>query len=282
MKQEVYADLYFLVNASMDLLCLMISAALLHRKVVRWRALVGAALGGAYAVAILLIGLDGIAGVAADIAAAFVICAAAFAEKKVGFGALLQVTAVDALTSALLGGIMTAMFSWHNKLALPLESLQGDGLSVWMFAVLAAVAGILTVRGGKFFGRSGKTRSVTLEAELFGKRVTMRAMVDSGNLLRDPISGKSVIVAEKELFRGILPDAFFRDGGRGWIPDHATAVKVRLIPTQTATGAGMLTAFLPDSLTIVEGSSRIPSDFLIAAADLGPHAQGFDALVPAD
>ena len=55
MDREVYADLYFLVNASMDLLCMMITAAVLHRRAVRWRALLGAAIGGVYAVAALVI-----------------------------------------------------------------------------------------------------------------------------------------------------------------------------------------------------------------------------------
>ena len=282
MGQEVYADLYFLVNASMDLLCLMITSALLHRRAVRWRALLGAAFGGVYAVAELLLGWNGVPGVAADIIAAFCICAAVFAGKRTALGGLLQVTAVYALTSVLMGGIMTALFSWLNRLNLPLESLQGDGLSAWMFAVLAAVAGILTVRGGRFFGRSQKTKSVTLEATLFGKTVTLRAMVDSGNLLRDPVSGKSVIVVEQEKLRGVLPAAFYIGKGKGWIPDHETARKVRLIPTQTATGTGLLTAFLPERLLVTDRRGTALSDYLLAPVELGGRAQGFDELIPLD
>lgn len=282
MGQEVYADLYFLVNASMDLLCLIVTCTLLHRRTVRWRALLGAVLGGAYAVAALLLGWNGVPGVAADIIAAFCICALAFAGRRMSFGGILQATAVYALTSVLMGGVMTALFSWLNRLELPLESLQGDGLSAWMFALLAAVAGILTVRGGRFFGRSQKTKSVILEATLFGKTVVLRAMVDSGNLLRDPVSGRSVIVVEQEKLRGVLPAAFYIEKGRGWIPDCEAARKVRLIPTQTATGTGLLTAFLPDRLLITDCRGTALSDYLLAPAELGGRAQGFDALIPSD
>ena len=50
MVQEVYVDLYFLINTCMNFLTLMISATLLHRKVSRWRAWIAAAIGGLWAV----------------------------------------------------------------------------------------------------------------------------------------------------------------------------------------------------------------------------------------
>ena len=278
---EVYADLYFLVNASMDLLCLLITSTLLHRRTRRWRALLGAALGGVYAVAALVLEMGGAWGLLCDAAAALAVCGAVFAGRGSRPSALLQAAAVFALTSVLMGGVMTALFAWLNRLQLPLESLQGDGLSVWMFALLAAVSGVLTLRGGRFLGRSRRTRSVTLLVTLFGKTVSLRAMVDSGNLLRDPVSGRSVIVVEREKLRPVLPPAFFREGRR-WIPDHDTARRVRLIPAQTATGPGMLTAFLPEALTVTDRHGSLPSDYLLAPVELGGRAQGFDALIPAD
>ena len=53
MEQEVYVDLYFLINTCMNLLTLMISASLLHRKVKRGRAWLAAAAGGLWAVVAL-------------------------------------------------------------------------------------------------------------------------------------------------------------------------------------------------------------------------------------
>ena len=277
--QEVYADLYFLVNACMDLLCLMISAAVLHRRILRRRAILGSILGGVYAVAALLLWIGGIFGLMLDLLAAVAIAAAVFWEKGMRVGILLRISAAFALISALLGGIMTALYAGINRLELPFEALQGEGLSVWMFAVLAAVSGILSLRGGRFLGRSHRAKSVTLEVEMMGRCVTLRAMVDSGNLLRDPMSGRSVIVAEREKLREILPNGL---EGDAWMRDAELARRVRLIPARTATGEGMLRAILPDRLTVTDGRERYSSGDLLAPAELGDRAQGFDALISPD
>ncbi len=280
MEIEVYADLYFLVNASMDLLCLMMTAALLHRSIRRWRTILAAGIGGGYALAALLLGIDGVPGLVCDLAAVTVLCAVAFFERGMRVWRLLQCAAVDALVSMLLGGVMTALFAWLNRLNLPLEALRGDGISVWLFALIAVVSGLLTLSGGRFLGRAGKTESVTLEATLFGKRLMLRALVDSGNLLRDPVSGKSVIVVERKRLEEVLSYDLLT--GDGWMGDPAIAGRIRLIPTQTATGTGMLRAIRPDRLRLTDQNGTESVDYLLAAADLGDRARGFDALIGKD
>lgn len=278
MQQEVYADLYILVNTGMDLLCLMITAVLTHRKILRRRAILGAVFGGAYALAALLSGASGWMGVGLDVLAAFLMCAIVFATRQQRILELIKLTAVNLLVSFFLGGVMTALYTWLNRLNLPLDSLGEDGISVWLFAVLASVSGFLTARGSMFFGLSRKTKSVTVEAVLLGKAVTLRAMVDSGNLLHDPLSGRSVIVADRQRLSAVLPKKFPKNGEL--CEDHELAKRLRLIPTHTATGEGMLIAIIPDQLTVIDGAERRASDYLIAPASLQGKARGFDALIP--
>lgn len=283
MVQEVYIDLYFLINVSMDLLCLLITAALLHRKIDRRRALAAAAVGGGYAVAALLFSLGGVSGLLLDIAAAFLICTVAFYVRRMPRLRLLQCTLVQALVSMILGGVMTALYACLNRLRLPFEALQGDGLSVWTFALLTAVAGIATVRGGKLLGLSQKTKRVTLHVILFGKSITLSAMVDSGNLLRDPVSGKSVIVAEIARISPLLPPnvrrAYESNDFTRVLSAYELAKYLRPIPTQTATGKRLLFALVPDALELEQNGVAYPADYLIAPAPLGTGSQEFDAVI---
>lgn len=283
MEQEIYADLYFLINLGMDSICLMITAALLHCRVRRWRVLLAAICGGLYALGSLLLGVSGFPGLLADCAAALGLSAIAFAEKKSAPLRLLQITGVQLLTSMLLGGVMTVLYTALNRLQLPLDALQGDGLSVWTFALVTAVAGVTTLRGGKWMGVSAKSEYVTVRAVLFDREVTLHALVDSGNLLRDPVSGRSVIVADRKKLCHVLPPTLLRaDASRDWsalLSDYDLARQIRLIPTETATGKGLLPALIPQSLTLTRGKETYAADYLIAITTLGKGEKDFDAVI---
>ena len=259
---DVYVDLYFLINASMDLLCLAMTAAILHRAAKRWRLI-----------------LSAVTGVLLDLCMAVLLAAIAFATRGGSAGRLLRSAGAYALLSALLGGLMTVLYRFLNRLNLPLEALQGDGLSAWMFAVLAAVAGFFTLRGGKLFRRSGATRAVGLEIAVEGRVATLQALVDSGNLLTDPLSGRSVIVADPAKLTPQLPPALLEALAHPTGAQEKYARRVRLIPARTATGEGMLAAFSPDRLTVIDGKERTEVNDLVALSPLGDAAKGFDALI---
>lgn len=276
---DVYVDLYFLINASMDLLCLAMTAAILHRAAKRWRLLLAAVVGGAYAVGMLLVGIGGVTGVLLDLCMAVLLAAIAFAARGGRAGQLLRNAGAYALLSALLGGLMTVLYRFLNRLNLPLEALQGDGLSAWMFAILAAVAGFFTLRGGKLFRRSEATHDVRLEIVVAGRTAHLCALVDSGNLLTDPLSGRSVIVADPEKLTPQLPDGLLDALSHPTDAREPYIRRVRLIPARTATGDGMLAAFIPDRLTVIDGRTRTEVNDLVALSPLGDAAKGFDALI---
>ena len=282
MEQEVYVDLYFLINTCMNLLTLMISASLLHRKISRWRAWLSASAGGLWAVVSLFWGVEGALGLVLDATVIFLMCTAVFATPKTPMRTLLKCTLVGTLTSVILGGVMTALYALLNRLDLPLGSSEMSGGSVLIFAMIAALAGVATVSGGRFLGFSKKSKYITVEAVLFGKTVTLCALVDTGNHLREPISGRGVIVADKARILAALPQslsqALASPSPEAWLSDARYATRIRLIPTSTATGKGMLPAILPDKLTVCDGKESYPADHLIAPAPL-QNGNGFDAVI---
>lgn len=283
MQQTVYVDLYFLVNFSMDLLCLWITASLMHRRTSRWRTLLAATIGGAYAVCSLLLSLTGVIGFLSDALVAALLTLLCFKDRRTTLSRTLVCIPIFLFVSMAVGGIMTALYSLLNRLDLPFDALSGDSLSVWSFALLSAIAGLATVRGGRFMGFSQKTHSVTVKAVLFGNSVTLRALVDSGNLLRDPVSGKSVIVADLERLAPHLPRDLVRacraQSPTDFLSTYEHARRVRPIPTATATGASLLLAIVPDSLTVLDGNHSYSADYLIAPAPLDASAAGFDAVI---
>ena len=291
MEVAVYADLLFLINAGMDGLCLLLAGKLLHRKVRPWRGVIGAVLGGAYAVAALLLPDVGQApSLLCDLAVCVAMCGIVFGEGRRGWvKGLLSSVGVYFVLSMALGGVMTALYHLLNRAGVAallgeLSGGGGDGLGSWLFHRLVLVGGAVSLWGGRFWRQSRAVRLCTLTVELDGKTASLRGMVDSGNLLRDPMSGRTVICAEGAAFGKLLSPALAAVMG-GKSPDAVglpseDARRVRVIPTETATGAGMLYGFLPDRLILADGKEEREVDAIVAFVSVP--TDGVDALIPSE
>ncbi len=97
----IYVDTLFLLNAMVDYLLLLASARLAGEPLARLRFLLGAALGGLYAVAIFLPGLSFLARPPCRLAAAVLMVLAAFWKSR---RLLRQVVIFFALSCAFGGG----------------------------------------------------------------------------------------------------------------------------------------------------------------------------------
>lgn len=81
------------------------------------------------------------------------------------------------------------------------------------------------------------------------KTVSLRAYYDSGNRLYDPLSGRPVVVINREAAASLLPDPAYRalwDAGVAEKPVKG----FRLIPFETIGGDGLMPAFKPDEVKL--------------------------------
>ena len=287
MEQTVYADILFLINFSMDFLCFYITSSLLCRSFPKIRAVFSSALGGVYSVAILFSGFVPFVELVCDIGMWFLMCAFVFCGKNVKFGKFMLSSAVYIGVAVALGGIMTAIMNMMNLLGLPDVTNTGEeGMPVWLFALIAALSGATTLASGNFFRRKQSERTADIEIVYLGKSIKLTAVCDSGNFVRDPISGKSIVVTDIEPLRRALPETIVKavknnDASVLSELTGETAKHIRLVPTRTATGGGMLFALTPDRLTVtLPGGSSHDVDALFAPIRLEGNAHGFDALIP--
>ncbi len=252
MDVYVYADLLFLVNAGMDGLCMILTGRLLHTKTSSLRVLAAAVLGGIYAVISLFPDLPRGISLLLDVGVCFLMCALVFVGKRMGgwrryfLSVLLYV-----LLSMALGGVMTALYSLWNRLGIEaLLPQEQEGLGTWLFAILALLGGGITLWGGKLFRRRAAVRECEVTVLLDGRSVTLRGLVDTGNLLKDPLGGRAVICADARRVIPILSPDFAKvlehPTGMSELGDCPDARRLRLIPAGTATGERLLTGIVPD------------------------------------
>ena len=292
MEVEVYADLLFLINTGMDGLCLLLTGRLLHRKTPLWRVSLAAALGGVYAVFALFPAMGAGVSLLLDVAVCILMCAIAF--KRCAGGRtydLLLSAGVYFLLSMALGGIMTALYHLLNragaaKLLSGLTDSGGDGLGSWMFLLLALAGGGLSLRVGRLSRRAGRTAYCAVTVEINGAQAELIGIVDSGNLLRDPMGGRPVICVQRDKLTTILPPplmAVLDGASTADIPlSPRDSRRVRLIPAGTATGSGLLYGFLPDRILLTrDGGSHVREvDAVVAVSPITTH--GVEALVPTE
>ena len=185
---------------------------------------------------------------------------------------------------------MTALFNLLNTLDLPLDALKNDseGIPVWLFALLAAVSGAATLAGGRFFREKQSNKSARVEISYGGRSVSLCALCDNGNLVRDPISGKCVIIGDLASLRRILPEQIIR-AVRENNPSHISGLppeaarRLRLIPATSVGGASVLYALSADKIVVrTPDGKEHESDALFAPAPIGGSAKGYEALLPSE
>lgn len=286
MQQYVYADLLFLINFSMDYLCLYITARIMHRKMILSRMLAASALGGVYSVVSIFFTFGMFPALAVDALICLLICAIVFTKNGIGRSNTLLCSFLFLGISMMMGGAMTAIFNLLNRLDLPLEGIVSDGISTYIFAIVAAVAGFISLKSGQIASHRSTVSECRVIIRFGDKTATLNALIDSGNLIREPISGKAVIVVDREALAKAVDIAVFDRFTRGDQTKNNLR-SLRLIPIKTASGSGMLAAAMPDEVTLSftdgKGKERcITADAMIAPSSLDSGADGYSAILPAE
>ncbi len=224
---EVYAEVVALINFLVDFLLLLGTGKLTGQPQNRKRAAWGAALGAGYAYACLLPG--------------FSFLANGF-WRRVSFLGISVVTFGTGIAGFRRGILFFLLSMALGGLA---GGLGGGGIRTLLLS--ATVLGLLCLWG---FGTDAgaKYRAVTITHG--GKAFALTALADTGNTLRDPISGDPVLVADARAARELLglgeqalsdPMGTLADGkipGLRLIPYHAVG-----------NPGGLLLAFRPEKLT---------------------------------
>ena len=287
MQTDVYVDILFLINFSMDYLCLYVTARVLHQRMLLPRMLLACALGGAYSVVSLLLPLNAPLELAADGFMCIVICLAAFYSRGTRLGSALATVFLYVGISMMTGGCMTAIFNLLNKLSLPLYLVGEDGVSTYIFAFLAAIAGIISLKSGQIISKKGSVRECKVCLKFCGTDFEFSGFADSGNLVKDPISGRPIIFLDRSELEKKCSLDFLDDFAKGILPNSTLAMGLRIVNLHTASGSSAAVAARPESLTIEYCDSRgvrhtLFPDALIAATDVGRSANGYNAIVPSE
>ena len=281
MQQEVYADLLFLINFSMDYLCLYICAKVLHKRLRLGRMLLASALGGIYSITSLLLYLSATRELILDAFVCLIICLIAFYEKRQRIATTILCCFLYIGISMMTGGCMTAIFNILNRFDLPLGDIDADSISTYLFAIVAAAAGFISFKSNSIISHRSSISECNLEISYDGRCEIFKGFCDSGNLIKDPMTGKAVIVVDRTELQLLIDVSCFDSYSKG----VKTKIAIHIIPINTAGGRSLLLAFHPDKILLEYTDKRnkaitVEIDALIAPSDIKSSNKGYSAIVP--
>lgn len=248
----IYVDTLFLLNFIVDYFLLFLTAKSAGLYPRRLRLLLGAVTGAVFSVLLYFPPMDMILSLLCRIASG---CAVVL----VTFGTMPGVRLARLCGSflwmtLLLAGVVFLLSQTMGGLSVQNGIVYADlatAVMVPAFFLSYLLAGVVLGRG-----RAAVSRVFhEVEATLGGKTVRFRALEDSGNLLRDPISGCRVIVTDPPVLHALLGEEALLLLQEQAIPQldllrNLCGTPLWLLPVETAAGHGMIPVFRAEELYV--------------------------------
>ena len=270
----IYIDVVFLENLVMNSIILIASGIILKKKLKWIRILLASSLGAIYTIIGYISVLQIYSNLVLKVILSILIIYIAFNPQTVK--QLWKDVLIFYLTSFVFGGVAFALI----YVVKPQDILMKNGLFLGTYplktVLLAAIVAFIIIIAAfaivktKF---SKKDMFCDVEVELNNKKIKTRAMIDTGNLLKEPITNTPVIVLEHTLLYECVPKEILDNlesilgGELVKIPEEIRneyISRLKLIPfASLGKQNGMLVGIKSDSLKIVQDEQEKESKNVI-------------------
>lgn len=157
------------------------------------------------------------------------------------------------IVNFMFAGFMFAISIFLN----PKNILFYNGIVYFDISTIGLIVGIsisyliITLFNYILSGMQVKVENYNIIIEAFEQRIELKGIMDTGNSLKDPFSGKPVVVCDLKSLQSILPLQMLELVSKGVDAQLETMVSnIRYIPFHTANGSSMMCCFEPTKLIL--------------------------------
>lgn len=257
----VYWDIMFLINFTIDYIILYSTAKTVFLKRNFFKMVLGAAIGGIYGIFIFEKSI--VFNILTYILATLLILYVAF--SKLNF----KIISTFYIISFLFGGISNYLNNMYGviKMSNGFIFVENNLFAVLMGVILSSfiiVISLKLIKRNVIKHKQIKTVDIFFE----GKSVTVSGMLDTGNLLLDPITKYPVILVSFDDIEKIISSdlkKFLEEKENLCVNINRKIInKIRLIPYKNSNSNDVLKGFKPDYIVIKEEDERKITDVIIA------------------
>lgn len=270
----IYLDVVILENLIMNSIIMYATAIILKIDIKHFRILISSTIGAIYSVLTYISNFQIYSNLILKIILSIIMVYIAYKPKNIKI--LSKQILIFYLTSFLFGGVAFALI----YVIKPQEILMKNGLFLGTYPLksvflAAIIASIICILGFKIVKNkiSKKDMFYKVIITINKKQIETTAMVDTGNLLKDPITGAPVIVVEATLLENIIPQEILLNleniiGGEfEYVTEEVRSEyisKLKLIPyTSLGKQNGMLLGLKSDKVEIIKDDENIVKQNII-------------------
>lgn len=289
--EGTYLDLNLLINGGMDAFLLVLTGRLLHFPVRRLGVLVGSLLGG-LPVVFAVIGPPEMLIFSKIVVPLFMLRAA---YGPVGLRSFFKLLLGFLLVSAGLGGIIQALWEWAQFHVSPAGTTLALAMhNLWILPVAAFLWWISQTLWQRWQSERFQQQTSIYEVEIdFGGNadlVMVKALLDTGNSLRDPVTGAPVLILEAAAAVEVLPNDLkeflslpWREAKNPWrflVAKPERLKRLVFIPYQGLGGENWLLGIRPKGICRQNGAKKTPLKATVALVEQVLSQEGaFQALL---
>ena len=264
----VYADILFMINFLIDYIIAFSTSKATYIRTTKMRLILSALAGGIYSIFMFEKKLSFLYGTGAKLVFPVFIILLAFKIESIK-SAFILLFNYYIISFAVCGtGVFINCFFGVMVMENGLFYLKNN---IFLFILSAMLSCGIIVYFLKILNRKNISGCIKKELEIFldAKSTVVTGIVDTGNLLLDPVTLYPVIVVNYNSVKGILPkglDDFLKEESDLNIPINRKYItKIRLIPYKGVDSNSVLKGFKPDYVTLKNENKRL-NDVIIAVS----------------
>jgi len=258
----IYADVLFIVNFFITLLLLEITAKAGKRNPKNLRLVISSALGGAYSLIILVENIPVALMLLSKIAFAVIVILISFSFGRLK--SFLSMLFIFLFSNFVFLGIIAGlqMLFHSDKISINNGEIYFDinARQLLLASLMAYAASCMLIRLYNKKLASGEIYSVVIQNG--GRELSLFALSDTGNKLREPFSDAPVIIVKSELLEGFFDES-----------------RARIIPASTVNSKSFLSAYKPECIKVKtpNGWQRIDNAYVALSNEI--NSKSFSAII---
>ena len=270
----IYVDVVLIENLIMNYIILLATGLILKTKLKHLRLIIASLLGAVYSIVAYINFLEIYSNFFMKILLSVIIVYIAYNQKKMK--KMWKSLLIFYLTSFVFGGAAFALI----YIIRPQDILIKNGLFLGTYplktVILAAIVAFIVIITAFTIVKTKVTKKdmfCNIEIKLNGKILKTKALIDSGNMLKEPITNTPVVVIERSLLYEYLPKEILNHlddiigGDLEKIPEEIRnqyISRLKLIPfSSLGKQNGMLIGIKPEYLKIIKEEQEIKKENVI-------------------